>query len=129
MSPDFIMRRLRPIFLMLLLCPLMAGLAYAQRAETPDPTLREAYIQRIQAAIGRNVDLPAGIQGNPETVVNVSQLPSGEVLALRLLRSSGSPALDMAVVRAIQKSSPLPKPDDPSVFQRDLIIKYRPFAE
>ena len=35
----------------------------------------------------------------------------------------------LAIERAILKSSPLPKPDDPSLFRRDLEIKYRPFEE
>ena len=38
-------------------------------------------------------------------------------------------ALDTAIERAILKSSPLPKPDDPSLFQRELTIKYKPFEE
>jgi len=56
-------------------------------------------------------------------------LPSGEVLAVKLKRSSGNAALDTAIERAILKSSPLPKPDDPSQFQRTLDIKYKPFEE
>jgi colicin import membrane protein len=69
------------------------------------------------------------IQGNPEAVFEVSQLPTGEVLDVKLKRSSGNQALDAAIERAIRKSSPLPKPDDPSLFQRTLEIKYKPFEE
>ncbi|MBV2194180.1 MAG: TonB C-terminal domain-containing protein, partial [Azonexus sp.] len=43
--------------------------------------------------------------------------------------SSGNPSLDAAIERAIRRSSPLPKPDDPSLFKRELEIKYRPFEE
>jgi colicin import membrane protein len=56
-------------------------------------------------------------------------LPTGEVLDVKLKRTSGNPALDAAIERAIRKSSPLPKPDDPSLFQRTLEIKYKPFEE
>jgi colicin import membrane protein len=76
-----------------------------------------------------NIVLPPGIQGNPEAIFEVSQLPSGEVLDVRQKRSSGNPALDSAIERAIRKSSPLPKPDDPALFQRTLEIRYRPFEE
>ena len=57
------------------------------------------------------------------------ELPGGDVLSIRLKRSSGVPALDDAIERAIKKSSPLPLPDDPSQFQRNLEIKYRPHDE
>ena len=66
---------------------------------------------------------------NPEAIFEVSQLPSGEVLAVKLKHSSGNSALDTAIERAILKSSPLPKPDDPASFQRELVIKYKPFEE
>jgi colicin import membrane protein len=53
-------------------------------------------------------------------------LPSGEVLSLRLTKSAGNPALDAAIERAIRKSDPLPKPEQGEVFQRELVLKYRP---
>jgi colicin import membrane protein len=37
---------------------------------------------------------------------------------LRLVRSSGIPAYDQAVERAILKSSPLPLPPDPTLFNQ-----------
>jgi colicin import membrane protein len=40
--------------------------------------------------------------------------------------SSGNNAYDDAVYRAILKSSPLPKPDTPGVFQRELKLTFRP---
>jgi colicin import membrane protein len=76
-----------------------------------------------------NIVLPPVIQGNPEAIFELSQLPTGEVLSVKLKRSSGNPGLDAAIERAILKSSPLPKPDDPALFQRTLEIKYKPFEE
>ena len=54
------------------------------------------------------------------------QLPTGEVLSVRLKKPSGSAAYDAAVERAILKSSPLPKPDKGELFQRELILTFRP---
>ena len=87
------------------------------------------YAAKIRGKVRGNIVLPPSIQGNPEAVFEVSQLPSGEVLDVRQKRSSGNPALDSAIERAIRKSSPLPKPDDPALFQRTLEIRYRPFEE
>jgi colicin import membrane protein len=35
-------------------------------------------------------------------------------------------AYDEAVQRAILKSSPLPRPDNPDLFRRNLTLKFRP---
>jgi len=99
-----------------------------QRASSNKRGLAD-YASKIRGKVRGNIVLPPGIQGNPEAVFEVSQLPSGEVLDVKLKRSSGNPALDSAIERALRKSSPLPKPDDPSLFQRTLEIKYKPFEE
>ena len=87
------------------------------------------YAAKIRDKVRGNIVLPPNIQGNPEAVFEVNQLPSDEVLDVKLRRSSGSSSLDAAIERAIRKSSPLPKPDDPALFQRTLEIKYKPFEE
>ena len=87
------------------------------------------YLSKVRAKIRGNIVLPPAISGNPESVFVVTQLPSGEVLSVKLKTPSGNPALDVAVERAILKSSPLPKPDDTSLFERELSIKYRPLDD
>lgn len=87
------------------------------------------YADKIRAKVRGNVVLPPAVSGNPEAIFEVVQLPSGEVLSVRLKRSSGISSLDGAIERAILKSSPLPKPDDPALFQRVLELKYKPFDE
>jgi len=87
------------------------------------------YANKIRGKIRGNIVLPQAIQGNPEAVFDVTQLPSGEVINVRMKRSSGNASLDAAIERAIRKSSPLPKPDRPDLFQRILEIRYRPFDE
>lgn len=87
------------------------------------------YLARVRGKIRGNIVLPPAISGNPESIFTVTQLPGGEVLSVKLKTSSGNPALDAAVERAILKSSPLPKPDDPALFERELVIKYRPLDD
>lgn len=99
-----------------------------QRAASNKKGLAD-YASKIRMKVRGNMMPVPGIQGNPEAVFEVTQLPTGEVLDVKLKRSSGNPALDGAIERAIRKSSPLPKPDDPSLFQRTLEIKYKPFEE
>ena len=99
-----------------------------QRASSNKRGLAD-YASKIRGKVRGNIVLPPNIQGNPEAIFEVNQLPTGEVLAVKMKRSSGNAGLDAAIERAILKSSPLPKPDDPALFQRTLEIKYKPFEE
>lgn len=98
----------------------------AREAATSQKRDYEAYAGRIKAKIRGNIILPPDIKGNPEAIFDVVQLPTGEVLSAKLRKSSGHPAYDEAVERALLKSSPLPKPDRPELFQRALELKFRP---
>jgi colicin import membrane protein len=111
----------------------------AIRAERQDAELRAllereastralaAWTDKIRAKIRGNIILPPSMSGNPEAIFDVVLLPTGDVLGTpHLRRSSGDPRYDDAVLRAILKSSPLPRPDDPKVFQRNLELRFRP---
>ena len=98
-----------------------------QVAEASARSKAEAdWIRRIQAKVRGNVIVPADIAGNPEAVFEVVQLPTGEIIDATLRKSSGNRAYDDAVQRAIIKSSPLPRPERPELFQRTLTLKFRP---
>jgi colicin import membrane protein len=84
------------------------------------------YMSKIRGKIRGNIFLPLDLKGNPEAVFDVTQLPSGEILGVKLRKSSGHAALDAAIERAILKSSPLPKPDKAELFNRSLELKFRP---
>lgn len=90
--------------------------------------LLEEHIARVRAKIQGKVVLPPGMQGNPEAHYSVTVLPGGDVLEIRLVRSSGVPPYDQAVERAIRASEPLPVPSQPELFQqmRVLDLKFRP---
>lgn len=87
------------------------------------------YLGRIRGKIRGNIVLPPNIKGNPEAIFDVTQLPSGEILSVRLKHSSGLGALDAAIERAILKSSPLPKPEQADLFSRQLELRYRPLDD
>ncbi len=98
----------------------------ARDATTSQKRDHEAYAGRIKAKIRGNIMLPPDLKGNPEAIFDVVQLPTGEVLSVKLRKSSGHAGYDEAVERAVLKASPLPRPDRPELFQRALELKFRP---
>ena len=84
------------------------------------------WIDKIRTKIRSNVAVPSGIQGNPEAIFDVVQLPGGEVLNVKLVKSSGHKLYDEVVERAIWKSSPLPRPDRPEQFVREFSLRFKP---
>jgi colicin import membrane protein len=97
----------------------------AQRSAAQDSAQRD-WLARIQAKVRGNVILPGDLSGNPQAEFDVTELPTGEIIDVKLRKSSGVPAYDDAVQRAILKSSPLPRPDNPNVWQRNLKLVFRP---
>jgi len=85
-----------------------------------------AWVSKIRNKIRSNINLPQDLGGNPEAIFDVALLPSGEVLTVRMRKSSGHKGYDEAVERAILKSSPLPKPEPASLFERQLELRFRP---
>lgn len=99
----------------------------AKRLEQAQRGLHEKYVGLIQSHVRRQIIEPPNLQGNPTVEFDVVLIPGGEVLSVKLRRSSGVPAYDAAVERAILKASPLPLPPDPTLFQqfRDLHLRVR----
>jgi colicin import membrane protein len=87
------------------------------------------YRDLISAKVRGNTRLPDNLAGNPEVRCLVKLLPTGEVQSVRVTKTSGNAAYDEAVVRAIEKSSPLPLPTDRdarAAFVPELSFVHRP---
>lgn len=97
-----------------------AGAASARQKALAD------YEGRLRGKIRGNIIKPPSLAGNPTAVFRVTQLPTGEVLSVRMIKASGNPAYDRAVEAAILKSSPLPLPSDRSLYQRELELTFCP---
>lgn len=100
--------------------------AVSAPAPSAAPVADAGYMSKLAAAIRGRIVLPDNLVGNPEAVFEVIQLPTREVLSVRLLKSSGNKNLDDAWERAIRGASPLPPPDRPGQFSRELKLTFRP---
>ena len=87
--------------------------------------LIDEYKAKILAKIKSNIRMPTELPGNPIAEFDVTLLPGGEILDVRLRTSSGFTTFDRAVERAIVLSRPLPVPPDPLLFPnfRNLSLK------
>lgn len=77
---------------------------------------------RIQRAWLRPPTARAGI----ECVLDVTQVPGGEVTNVTLGACNGDQAVRESIVAAVYRASPLPPPPDPSLFERNLEITFKP---
>jgi colicin import membrane protein len=100
----------------------------AEQAAAAQARLIAEYKERIRAKIQRLIQLPPNMQGNPEAEFDVVLLPDGNPLGVKLKRTSGNPAYDNAVERAILRAQPLPLPPDKELFRyfRELNLAFRP---
>ena len=100
----------------------------ARAAASARASALAAWQGRIAAKIRSGIPESAleGIPGNPAAVFDVVQLPTGEVLTVKMRKSSGYKRYDEAVERAILKASPLPPPPSRELFQRELELTFRP---
>ncbi|MGH8441927.1 MAG: cell envelope integrity protein TolA [Nevskiaceae bacterium] len=76
--------------------------------------------------VADNFKIPPGAPAKFQCQVRMQLLPDGTVTNAKIVRSCGSPLLDQSVEDAVHRSSPMPRPSDPSVFDRDLTINFQP---
>ncbi len=82
-----------------------------------------AIVARIQRAWTK----PPSAQPGVSCTVSVTQVPGGEVTAVRVDScTGGDAALRESVETAVYRASPLPPPPDPRLFERNLILIFEP---
>lgn len=89
----------------------------------------DKYIIKITKQIRQHVIKNLCGNGKPEIEIAISLIPTGEVLEPpKVIKGSGIPACDDAIVRAVLLSQPLDVPKEAELFARfrDLKLKFRP---
>lgn len=86
---------------------------------------RQQYMVDIRNKVERNWLRPTGSQGSHCRVL-IHQIPGGDVVDVRLAECDGDVAFQRSVEAAVRKASPLPKPSDPDVFDREIEFVFEP---
>jgi colicin import membrane protein len=93
----------------------------AQRSSGPSAS----YAGRIRARVKPNIVFTDDAPGNPQAEVEVRMAPDGTIIGRRLIKPSGLPAWDEAVLRALDRTEVLPRDVDGRV-PSPIIIAFRP---
>jgi colicin import membrane protein len=108
-----------------------AELRKSLEAEERVNTLRSSgamvsWIGQIANRIQRAWLKPPSAKPGLDCVVYVTQVPGGAVTSVKVGECNGDAAVRESIESAVIRASPLPPPPDPSLFERDLEIRFRP---
>ncbi len=88
--------------------------------------LRGQYIAAITDKVERNWLKPPSVRAGLSCRVLVKQIPGGEVVDVQVSQCTGDESFRRSVEIAVKKSSPLPTPKDPRLFDREIIFNFNP---
>ena len=96
--------------------------AEESRLAAVDAGALAVYMAAIRQKIERNWSAPASAGAELQCSVRVRQVPGGEVVGVTILTCNGDDAVKRSVEAAIFKSSPLPEPSNPNLFDRNILL-------
>lgn len=98
----------------------------AARTASEREVHRAAWADILERHVRKYWIRPASATGEFQCTVLVQLLPDGTVTSARVEKNCGTAALNKSVEDAVYRASPLPRPADPLVFERELIIHFEP---
>ena len=96
------------------------------RNQAASAGLLNQYIALIEQRIVRNWNRPPSARSGLECEIKVTQTPTGTVLSAQVGKCNGDAAVQQSIEAAVLRSSPLPPPPDPRLFERNLLLIFRP---
>lgn len=96
------------------------------RAQAVNSGLLNQYVALLNQRVERNWTKPSSAKAGLECEVKVTQATGGTVLSVEVGRCNGDPAVRQSIEAAVYRSSPLPAPPDPRLFDRNLNFIFKP---
>jgi len=84
------------------------------------------WVGQIAARMQRAWLRPPSARQGIQCVLHITQAPGGQVLSAKVESCNGDQAVRESIEAAAYRASPLPPPPDPSLFERDLEVTFRP---
>ena len=88
--------------------------------------LRDRYIALLRNKIQNAWIKPPSATAGVDCLVQVTQVPGGEVTGARVTQCNGDAAVRQSIENAVYRASPLPEPPDPALFERNFTLRFRP---
>lgn len=85
---------------------------------------KSTHVAAVRQRVSRNWIRPPGAPSGLKCTVFVRLAPGGDVLEVRVTRSSGNVAFDRSVENAVHKAVPLPVPNEPDLFEQFREIEF-----
>ena len=81
-----------------------------------------AIIRKVSSNWIRPPNTPQGL----DCYVNITLLPSGDVVSAKMGQCNGNSVVVQSILTAVRKASPLPTPEDPQAFSRQITFEFVP---
>jgi len=101
----------------------------AQAEQSADEALAASYQQGIYRAVVGNWSRPPSARNRMEAKLLVELVPTGQLVAVTLIESSGDAAFDRSAEAAVRKAAPFEVPKESDVFEerfRRFTLLFRP---
>jgi colicin import membrane protein len=96
------------------------------RSAVESGPLRDSYIARIRNRIQAAWIKPPSAGVGLDCQVELTQVPGGEVTSAHVTQCNGDAAVRQSIENAVYRASPLPEPPDPALFDRHIVIRFKP---
>jgi colicin import membrane protein len=87
---------------------------------------RGNWVAAISRKVIANWIRPPSAQPGVDCFVKITQLPSGQVVSAKMEQCNGDSVVKQSIITAVLKASPLPTPEDPQAFSRQITFEFTP---
>jgi colicin import membrane protein len=84
------------------------------------------YLEQIIARISNSWKRPPGATPGTQCEIRVTQIETGVVTKVQVMSCNRDETVRQSIQDAVFGASPLPRPADPALFERELTIRFRP---
>jgi colicin import membrane protein len=83
-------------------------------------------VDAVTQDVMRNWNKPLSARAGLDCQVRAQVIPGMEVVNVEIVRCNGDDAVRRSIVAAVERASPLPRPPSPEMFERIILIDFRP---